>query len=500
MKGFLTKPLMFGIAVIAAFTAVGVSYACFTNPPWNPPPCPNPVPLTGTGLTWAVSNDDGVTTNAGGKTPIDVGDLNVGSTTSQYDRWTDSSNDPTEKQNPGIDCLRAVKDVGKTTVSLCDQSTLTVTICNAYPFYYPTVFFGVKNTQCFDVTVKDITINPTNPQPAYTVVVSGITKTQVISSCKELTGCLWIELLQPAVQTSTYTFTVTISLVESNPCPHSTPCGFKVCTHSSCQIDLCWDHDSDNLSGYKIERSKTGANGSWQQINTCGASATGYSDCGLNPGMTYYYRIKAYNSYGDSPYSDVDDATTLPKPPSAPAGLNASALSSSQVNLTWQACTGDLSGYKIERRIGSSGSFSLIATVGSNVTAYSDSNLNPKTTYYYRVKAYNASGDSPYSAVDDATTLPKLPSAPAGLNASALSSSKINLTWQACTGDLSGYKIERRTGSSGSFSLIATLGSNVTAHSDTGLNSKTTYYYRISAYNVSGDSAYSALVQATTQR
>ena len=76
---------MFGIAVIAAFTAVGVSYACFTNPPWNPPPCPPPIPLTGTGLVWAVSNDDGTTTNAGGKTPIDVGDDNGDLTHTQYD-------------------------------------------------------------------------------------------------------------------------------------------------------------------------------------------------------------------------------------------------------------------------------------------------------------------------------------------------------------------------------------------------------------------------------
>ena len=86
-----------------------------------------------------------------------------------------------------------------------------------------------------------------------------------------------------------------------------------------------------------------------------------------------------------------------------PAGLDAFAASLTQINLTWEDTSADEIGYRIERRT-LSGSYTEIATVGANVTYYSDVGLMPYTTYAYRVRAYNLSGNSPYSNEAYATT------------------------------------------------------------------------------------------------
>ena len=68
-------------------------------------------------------------------------------------------------------------------------------------------------------------------------------------------------------------------------------------------------------------------------------------------------------------------------------------------------------GFKITRRKGTSGAFNLVTTVGPNVTSYVDTPLEPQTAYYYRIHAYNGSGDSTYAA--DNVTTPAQPPAPA---------------------------------------------------------------------------------------
>ncbi|HEX3044632.1 MAG TPA: PQQ-binding-like beta-propeller repeat protein [Bacillota bacterium] len=85
-------------------------------------------------------------------------------------------------------------------------------------------------------------------------------------------------------------------------------------------------------------------------------------------------------------------------PPSAePTNLVASIISSSQVALTWTDNSDNESGFKIERKLRTNGTYIQLSTVAAGITSFQDSGLVPCTPYYYRVRAYNAYGDSGYS-------------------------------------------------------------------------------------------------------
>jgi hypothetical protein len=77
------------------------------------------------------------------------------------------------------------------------------------------------------------------------------------------------------------------------------PSNLRVASSTSSEIDLAWNANSYNESGFKIERSPDGT--TWTQIDT--ATGTSYKDVGLTNG-TYYYRVRAFNAAGNSPYSN----------------------------------------------------------------------------------------------------------------------------------------------------------------------------------------------------
>ncbi len=89
----------------------------------------------------------------------------------------------------------------------------------------------------------------------------------------------------------------------------NTPSNLTASAISDTQVDLNWADNSSNETGFKIER-KTGADGTYTQIATAGANVTTYSDTGLSASTTYYYRVEAYNSAGDSSYSNEAGAMT----------------------------------------------------------------------------------------------------------------------------------------------------------------------------------------------
>jgi titin len=279
------------------------------------------------------------------------------------------------------------------------------------------------------------------------------------------------------------------------------PSGLSAIAVAYNQINLAWLDNASNESNYRVERSVNG--GVWSEIATLSANTVGFNNTGLSASTTYSYRVRASNSAGYSSYSPVASTTTpsapvLPSPPSAPANLTAAAVSSSQINLAWSDLSSNEDGFKIERSTDAS-IYVQVATVGINVTSYADTGRNAGTTYYYRVRAYNAGGNSTYSNVSWATTPSALfPAAPSNLSASAISRSQIRLTWTQNSSNENGFAIERST--STGWLQVGSVGANITTFTDGSLSAWTTYSYRVRAFNSAGSSAYSNIASARTKK
>lgn len=129
-----------------------------------------------------------------------------------------------------------------------------------------------------------------------------------------------------------------------------------------------------------------------------------YYGTGNNGGELLYDAFRIWQGPGGS-YNDVaPGGGGGGSPPAAPGNLAGTAISSTRIDLTWADNATNETGFKVERKTGA-GSFAQIATPAANATSHSDANgLSAGTTYTYRVRANNASGDSGYSNQASATT------------------------------------------------------------------------------------------------
>jgi fibronectin type 3 domain-containing protein len=282
--------------------------------------------------------------------------------------------------------------------------------------------------------------------------------------------------------------------------PPAAPSALTATAASATQINLAWTNNAINQTGYKVERSVD--NVTFAQIGTTGASATTYSDPNLAPKTLYYYRVRATNSSGDSAYSNVSSATTLPDttPPTAPSNLKATAASSTQINLSWTASTDNVgvTGYLIQRCQGAGcTSFVQIAAPAGTATTYNDTGLSVSTSYSYEIIATDAAGNLSSPSNIASATLLGPPAVPSGLTATAASATQINLSWTNNATNQTGFKVERSPDNV-TFTQIATTGAATTAFSDSSLAPLSTYYYRVRATNGVGDSAYSNVANVTT--
>lgn len=181
----------------------------------------------------------------------------------------------------------------------------------------------------------------------------------------------------------------------------------------------------------------------------------------------------------------VGPVTPDTQPPTTPGSLTGSAISGTQVNLSWTASTDNIAvtGYVLERCQGAGCSnFAQIATPSG--TAYNDSNLLPSTTYSYRIRATDAAGNlSSYSNVATNTT-------------TALISHFVTLTWIASVSPGVSYNVYRGTTSGGPYTKLNTSLIGALLYVDNTVQAGQTYYYVVTAADGSGnESGFSA--QAT---
>ena len=240
----------------------------------------------------------------------------------------------------------------------------------------------------------------------------------------------------------------------------------------------------EGATSYRIYRSTAKGSG-YSLLGT--TTATSYTNTGAKAGTTYYYRVKACNDAGLSPYSNVVSGkvkSVTPKP-AAPVVKIGNSASSGKPQLTWNAVSGATS-YKVYRATSQKGTYSLLGTV--TATSYTNTGAKAGTTYWYKVKAVNSAGESAYSnVVSGKTTVTTL------TMGHSATSGKPMLTWKAVSGAAS-YRVYRATTKNGAYSVINTT--NALTYTNTGAALGTTYYYKVEALNASGKSmGFSAVVE-----
>ncbi|MDI6788407.1 MAG: fibronectin type III domain-containing protein, partial [Planctomycetota bacterium] len=275
------------------------------------------------------------------------------------------------------------------------------------------------------------------------------------------------------------------------PVSPARPLNLTATATSLSQIRLQWSDDSNNETGFRIER-KIGLAGTYELLTNVSANSTSFLNTGITTGTTYYYRIRAYNIAGPSDWSN-EASVAMPVAPTAPGNLSINLISSSRADLLWNDNSDNEDGFKIERKVAVSGIYSTIAT--SSVNTYTDSTLADGTVYYYRVWAYNIIGNS-VTATNEATITTTL-NAPSVLTATLGASLQVILAWSDNSFSEAGFKIERSTDGI-NYTLLNTLTTNTTHYTDSQLPAGAAYSYRVHSYNSAvGNSAYSNVVTVT---
>ncbi len=276
------------------------------------------------------------------------------------------------------------------------------------------------------------------------------------------------------------------------------PTGLGAIAISSSQINLAWSDNANNETGYRVERSADGT--SFTEIAVLAANSVTYSSTGLTAATTYWYRVRAYNSKGNSGYSNVASAqTTALQPPAAPSNLQASALSTTSIGLTWTDNASNETGFAIQRSSDSAATWTASGTPAANATSFTVTGLQPGIQYHFRIRATNGDGNSAWSNLAAATTV-TLPASPSNLAASATSASTVGLTWTDNSNNESQFIVEKAATSGDlNWSETGTTAPDVSAYTVTGLNAATEYRFRVRAANAAGTSDPSNTVTVFTQ-
>lgn len=178
-------------------------------------------------------------------------------------------------------------------------------------------------------------------------------------------------------------------------------------------INVTWVDNSNDEDFFILERATDNAFTQGLLITNLLANKTSAVSIPIEEGVTYYYRIKSTNQYGESDYTTLSSVTTVyTVAPNKPYALKATATNATTIALRWSDDSNKEESFVIGRSADGI-TFVDLATVVRNTTSYNDATATANTKYWYKVKAVNPKGSSDFSNVATVTT-------PAVTNAMAL--------------------------------------------------------------------------------
>ncbi len=347
--------------------------------------------------------------------------------------------------------------------------------------------------------------------------------------------------------------------VQANANPPAAPSGLQA-TKSGSQVTLNWTDNSNDETGFKVQRSDDGNN--WTTLSTVAPNSTSARDTSVKCGTNYSYRVRATSAAGDSQASNVVqlqtddcvgatslnesfDGTTLPNgwtitPNSGDAAwrfndpksrgnqtggagnfaiVDSDNAGSVPMNATLQSPRLDFSNnqaveltfktfFKIYKQatadvdISSDGGqtwtnvWRKTANFKGDVRLDVSAQAGGKSNVLLRFRYYNANFDWYWQIDDVRMQAITAPAAPTNLTASLGDNSQVNLAWKG--NNAPRFEIERATGNGGNWTKIADITNGATTYVDNNVESNTDYSYRIRAANAAGRSGYSNTVNIKT--
>jgi hypothetical protein len=267
-------------------------------------------------------------------------------------------------------------------------------------------------------------------------------------------------------------------------------------------VNLSWKDNSANETGFAIQLSTDPTN----NFNTVQTTSSNANSLSLDIGKTfatYYIKVSAVNSAGNSPSTntvDVKISQTIPlAPTNLTAAVNKSTTGNYIVNLNWTDNSDNEDNFEVYL----SGTTNAITSTNANITAVNlDLGTSPTAgTYNYNVLASNIAGKSQPTNTGS-IKIASVPSAPTNLALTSVTKGTtsgnyyVNLTWKDNATDETGYQILQATSANGPFSVIKTPAVNAAGYSvNIGPNTGT-FYYQVVAVNAVGNSAPSNTLEA----
>jgi fibronectin type 3 domain-containing protein len=208
-------------------------------------------------------------------------------------------------------------------------------------------------------------------------------------------------------ENSTFSNTVTATTPDTLTFPKP-PLGLTAKAEIAPRVSLNWKDQSDNEEGFRIERTADSLFTKELKTFQVKAGEVSLVDSTVEGRKTYYYRVIAWNTDGDSSPSNAVSVTTLAAIPEAPTNLVVQFAGDRQIILRWIDNSETENGFQLERATDSGfqhdlAIFTGAASAGSRVPVMVTDHQTPAGLFLYRVKAYNDSGNSEYSNVANIT-------------------------------------------------------------------------------------------------
>ncbi|MBX7043996.1 MAG: fibronectin type III domain-containing protein [Ignavibacteria bacterium] len=189
--------------------------------------------------------------------------------------------------------------------------------------------------------------------------------------------------------------------------PINSPTELEAEFENNSYVKVKWEDNSNNELGFIVERALDGDSLSWEVVGQTNANVRIYNDYWILLNRLYHYRAYAYNSGGNSGYSNSDTVSTYGDTtniPSAPTNLQVVKTTLTSIKIQWEDNAVNEFGFIVARKRPGIPYFEFIDSVGSDVLTYQEVGLTPDNVYFYKVCAYNNFGISDYTNTVSART------------------------------------------------------------------------------------------------